>query len=84
MVLPQFRLWEMCDDTDESHARLGWRRRRPAGVVPLLEGVANVCQHLSRLLEFGCCLRVKASIQSWIGTVAASFSMLLLCWEHSA
>jgi hypothetical protein len=84
MVLPQFRLCEMCDDTDESRARLVWRRRRPAGVVPLLEGVTNVCQDLPRLLEFGCCLRVKASIRSWIGTMAASFSMSLLYWEHCA
>jgi hypothetical protein len=25
---------------------------------------------------------VKVSIRSWIGTVVASFSMSLLCWEH--
>jgi hypothetical protein len=53
----------------------------PAGVVPLLGGVTEVSRHLPRSLGIGCCLWAKASIQSWIGMMAAS-STSYLCWEH--
>jgi hypothetical protein len=42
-----------------------------AGVVYLLGGVTEVCQHLSPLLGVGYYLRAKASIWSRIGMVAA-------------
>ena len=52
----------------------------PAGVVPLLGGVAKVCSHLPPSLGIGSGHRAKALIRK-IGMIAAS-STLSLCWEH--
>jgi hypothetical protein len=46
MVLPQFRLGEMYNDTNESHARLGWRRRCPRVSFPFLKA-SPMCVSIS-------------------------------------
>jgi hypothetical protein len=46
MVLPRFRLGKMCDDTHESHARLGWQRRRPRVSFPFLKA-SPMCVSIS-------------------------------------
>jgi hypothetical protein len=50
------------------------------GVIPFLEASSRRMRHAPRSLGVGGCLRAKASIRCWIGTLAASLTSYL-CWE---
>jgi hypothetical protein len=69
---PTLEAWEMCRYGRKSCLALsGWWRRRPRVSFTSLEALLRY-RHLPCSLGVGCCLWAKASIRSWIGTMAAS------------